>query len=587
MGPPSDKITGNPIFRMAWITGGAVDLTRKAASAGCSDTIDVEFLGIIFGTERKRLIDSSMANYSDVLFGDGHASKHESRIGEMKCELSFPISLRNMLSRFKLYPFGGVFCVSLRRSGERRKHIVKELRKNNIRNYEFVDAIDKGDQIVEDAYQNGAVRLFPPCFRCGKNDCQCDNNVLIPTQVATFYSHMKVWELIANKKSGIYLIIEDDIKFNWYYKLVKYYVFINLTRYSKNNERDPLLIRLGWAYDSEHKLQGIKFIRGLLKMSNPMYAINPAMADILLKEFKNITTTVDIFVHDNVGLKYENYTLIPPLAHELSFSHGNVESLIRPRKKRIDELKKTSHKNDGVIKKELDEYDKHIDRAVFKRLLVIGYPCTGLRYMSELLGAYGLDIGYEAMGRDGIASWRFTVYDLHNPYYSDKYAKSRYFSAFEHTLLVTMDPKSVIPRIVAENKEATESCSFRARHIKSKFGVDLYDVGNDTERAIESYYFWIKLGLLNEPDFVIRVEEDEEKLTQYLCETFNEAGSKAGEQINSNLEKAKQFGDNEKYTMSDIEWLELSENRKSMLNELCEMLNYQPIYNRRLTEVIR
>ena len=460
------------------------------------------------------------------------------------------------------FPFNSVYCISLPESISRRNHIEDELGRNNIVNYEFIDAVGKNNAIVEDAYNSGMVKLFPPCFRCGKDKCLCENNVLIETQVATFFSHKKVWEIIAANKDGIYLIIEDDIKFNWYYKFIKYFFQNKIHSLINECKNSPLLIRLAWAQNAEHRLSTVKLIEGLVKMSNPMYSINPEMAKVLIEEFKTIDTTVDVYVHNNIGVKYKNYTLMPPLAHELSYSHGKVESLVRPREKRIKRLQKQNVEN---AKKELNNYDCHIDKAIVKKILVIGHPRTGSGYISELLKAYGLDVGHEEMGEDGIVSWMFSVYDLNNPFYLNKYARSRYFASFENIIMFARDPLTAIPSIIRENSASKISLAFRVKHIKKNYKINIQEIEDHLEKAIEIYYLWSKLVIENNrPSLVVRIEYDDDILFDFLKrQGLNVV-------VNSDELPSKEVNSNKKYKGKNIEkpkidfnmWLGLDDNYK-------------------------
>ena len=486
-----------------------------------------------------------------------------------------------------IFPFQNTYCISLASSNNRRKHIVDELHKHNIKKFQFVDAIDKNNKIVENAYSHGTVALFPPCFRCGKVNCVCDNNVLIPTQVATFFSHMQVWEEIAKQENGLYLIIEDDIKFNPYYKYLKYIIHWKINSLFSEYVEKPFLLRLGWAHNKEHTLQKITFQPNDVKMSNPMYAINPKMAQKLLENFKQIDTTVDMYLHQNIGIQYNNFTLYPPLAHELSWSTGDMESLIRPRTQRIAYLK---NQNNDTAKEELKKYDEHIDRAVNKNLLAIGHPRTGSGYTSALLKAYGLDIGHEEMGDDGIVSWMFTVYDLQNPFYLNKYARSRYFSSFKNIIMFARDPFTAIPSIMRENSAAETSYEFRRKHILKETNVDLSHIDSDFEKAIENYYLWSKIAIeKNQPLLIVRVEYDDNILFDFLSKRDFKVSRNITDlpkkDINSN--KAYKGKVIEKPLVNKEDWVNLNKDMKQKVNELCKLLNYELLFTDDLTEINR
>ncbi len=481
------------------------------------------------------------------------------------------------------FPFENIYCVSLEESSKRREHIKDEMTKQKIKKYEFIDAVTKTDQIVENAYSNGQVKLYPPCFRCGKIDCQCDNNVLIPTQVATFFSHKKIWEIIAKQKDGMYLIIEDDIKFNTYYKLMKLYFHKKINTLSNKYINEPLLLRLAWAHNEEHKFSKIKLIENSLKMSNPMYSINPEMAKILLNDFKIVDTTVDVYIHKNIGLKHKNFTLFPPLAYELSWSTGDMESLVRPRSKRIEHLK--NNKNEDA-QQELKKYEEHIDRAIHKKILAIGHPRTGSGYTSALLKAYGLDVGHEKMGEDGIVSWMFTVYDLNNPFYLNKYAKSRYYAAFDNIIMFARDPFTAVPSIIRENNSAETSYDFRRKHILKETNIDLNTFENDLEKAIENYYLWSKMAIeKNKPSLIIRVEYDDKILFNFLKKQKIEVSKHLEDMPEKNINSNKAYKGKiiDKPLVSDDDWINLNKNLKLKLNELCNLFNYEPMFNNDLT----
>ena len=111
--------------------------------------------------------------------------------------------------------FDHVYCLSLPRCKERRLHIQQLFETYNITNFSFVDAIDSDSDDVAFAYKNKQVLSFPMCFRCNKLTCGVSdcNNTLIPPQVATFLSYLKLWQQFVNSEYQTVLIVEDDIKF--------------------------------------------------------------------------------------------------------------------------------------------------------------------------------------------------------------------------------------------------------------------------------------------------------------------------------------------------------------------------------------
>ena len=484
-------------------------------------------------------------------------------------------------------PFRDVYCVSLVDSIKRRKHVSSELLRNGIESFTFVDAIDKDSLCVEEAYRNNRVKLYPPCFRCGNVDCDCDNNVLIPTQVATFFSHMKIWKEISTGDDGLFLIVEDDVVFNESYLLYRNNIHSLINGLNSKHISRPLLVRLGWALCDEHTNDEPRVVSGVVRMSNPMYALNKYMAVQLLKEYKKIEHTVDVFLHHQVGVKYPNYTMFPPIAHELSWSHGSMESLVRPRAKRIKQLESMT---DDESVNELKSYEFHIDNAIKRKILAVGHPRCGSGYMSALLKSYGIDAGHERMGKDGIVSWMFSVYDLNNPFSLNKYAQSRYYTSFEKIIMFTRDPLNAIPSIIRENNESEKSFDFRRKHIRLYNGYDVSEISGDLEKAIDTYYFWSLMVIgINKLDLIVRVEFDKDILLDFLrdndFEVMVDYDSLPDENVNSDKKYAgKRIA---KPVVTADDWLNLSYSYKSKLNELCSVLNYQKIFSGDNLEIIR
>ena len=65
---------------------------------------------------------------------------------------------------------------NLKESTDRKKHIIDEFTKMKITNYEFFEATHYEDPKVKELYDSGNVLTFPPCFRCLKKRCSCENN---------------------------------------------------------------------------------------------------------------------------------------------------------------------------------------------------------------------------------------------------------------------------------------------------------------------------------------------------------------------------------------------------------------------------
>jgi hypothetical protein len=181
----------------------------------------------------------------------------------------------------------------------------------------------------------------------------------------------------------------------------------------------------------------------------------------------------------------------------------------------------------------------------------------------------------------------FTVFDLKNPYYLNKYAKSRYFSTFEKVIMFARDPLTAIPGLIVENNSSEASYSFRAKHILRKFNVNLDDIESDLERAIESYYLWTKLSMLNRPELIVRIEKDEAKLEEYLINNdFEVCNVGDDNNVRCHIECVKKYAI-ESAHCSKKDWLNLDVEWRIKVNKLCALLNYKPIFDDNLSNMIR
>jgi hypothetical protein len=416
--------------------------------------------------------------------------------------------------------FDRVFCISLPRSSDRRAYISGYFEEVGIEHYEFFDATDRTDGVVSDYYTRGQVATYPPCFRCHKLSCGSDtcNNVLIPAQVATFITYLQLWQEIVKSDTGTALILEDDVRFTDYAAEVTTAAGNTLAEAGFHAD-NPVLLRFGWAWCSEHKepvQPGLE--RGAVRMSNPCHAITRAFAKQLVSSFSKIDTTVDIFQHQQVGEKAMAFTFFPPLAYELSWSVGALDSLIHPKPIRVQYMKQFHPDKTAHIQSAARALHTHFTHVLYRPLLIVGHPRCGSGYMSKLLQALGLDVGHEKMGQHGISSWMFAVDDDEVPFAQDKYSASRRTSHFQLCIQHVRDPRAAVPSIMRDNKYSDLSFQFRCKHIKQRYEIDLQDYTSDIERAVLSYICWNRIIAEGGVGLVVRVEDAQEKLIDLLLD---------------------------------------------------------------------
>lgn len=240
--------------------------------------------------------------------------------------------------------FDQVLCISLERCVERRTHTQREFNRIGIPHYQFIDAYDKSSEEVIQLYESDFVKKYPPCFRCGETECACTNKSLFHPQIGNWLSHMAAWKLAQRTGGNLTLVCEDDVIFrsNTNESVVMLRASGDITSNLKAGQ--PVLIRLGWALSDDHSETSAPRLTQDIKMANCCYAINPAMAGLLLKSLQKIDTTSDIYLHRIIGTDVHHYTVMPPPVHELSWSTGELLSEIRPKQKHIEQLKQRLNK---------------------------------------------------------------------------------------------------------------------------------------------------------------------------------------------------------------------------------------------------
>ena len=234
--------------------------------------------------------------------------------------------------------FDEIYVINLKDSVDRKNHIINEFNKMNINNYEFFEAVHFDDDSVSNLLNSNKVLSFPPCFRCLKNRCGCENNFLTKFQIANWCSYIKLFNKILDSEHNLVLICEDDIVFSKYSNHI-FNTLLNknsIYRY-KINFNLPLLIKMGAAYDhkTHHLFREPQYIKNY-SLSNPCFAINKEMIKIFLYNLKMIDYHSDVYFHQQIPKKFPNLQFLvmnPFPVYELSFVKNiqKFNSLVRPK----------------------------------------------------------------------------------------------------------------------------------------------------------------------------------------------------------------------------------------------------------------
>ncbi len=269
---------------------------------------------------------------------------------------------------------------------------------------------------------------------------------------------------------------------------------------------------------------------------------------------------------------------MPPLFYELSWSTGAVDSLIHPKEVRLEYLLEKGEKGRDyqLAEARLQSHKKHTD--VYK-FLGLGHPRCGSGYTSSVLKAVGLDVGHEKLEKDGIVSWMFAT-DNDAPWALNEGARTRRFKYFEHVIHHVRNPRSAIPSILRDDEHSEASHQFRRHGILDAFSVDIDDYETPLARAVASFVYWNKLVAEQRPNVVYRVEDEEDKLIQYLVKHgVIEASEVRVEKLqlpdkNVNADKAYQGKRYEKPTVDDSDYFRLPEILLKDLNAYCHHYGY-------------
>lgn len=416
--------------------------------------------------------------------------------------------------------FDQVLVLSLLGSADRRRHVEAHLPSVGLHDFEFFDATAADDPAVARAYARGEVKTYPACFRCGRLDCgraDC-NNVLIPPQVATFISYLRLWRRVAEGRAARVLVLEDDVRFHAQsgavLRALGQEAAAGRLPFAAGR---PALLRLGWARGPEHEAAAADCrLVAEVRMSNPCHAITREYAAAMLARYQGIVHTADEYQHRLAARPGEAWTVLPPIASELSWSEGAFASTIHPKAVRTQHLRALGDHLAAARHEEV--LARHVKKKHFRSLLVVGHPRCGTGFAANVCGQLGLDVGHERLGADGISSWMFAVDADDNPYAADPVARTRRALAWKHLVMPVRDLAEAAASVIRESEHAPPSYAFRREHILRLTGLDLDRLATPLERALRSVTAWTRIVLAQKPDCWFRIEEPPEPLRRFLVD---------------------------------------------------------------------
>lgn len=275
--------------------------------------------------------------------------------------------------------------LSLSVDKERRHYIRKHFAENGIDNFEFFDAIDKNDSQVSEAYSKETVKRYPTCFRCSKDNCNCDNNIIIPQQVGNWLSFVSIWKKL-QAEDGLFLICEDDVAFHKNAIPLLNQCLDNLS------SNDKVLLRLVSSgtepFLTLDKTLPLKLTEQVI-MSNAAYIVSGEMVRHILRKFKRIEHTSDVWLHSFIAADPDviSFSVSPLLGTDLSYNKdfATFSSQIHPKGiNEFDLRKKKNHikrvdsevEYQSLLEEWLSTVPQNTPRRSSRKIFQIGFNKT-------------------------------------------------------------------------------------------------------------------------------------------------------------------------------------------------------------------
>lgn len=241
--------------------------------------------------------------------------------------------------------FDHIYVIHLSDCKEREAGIRKQFEENlrlRRKEYQIFQATSSKSKEAKKLMKSRKVKKFPGCFRCHRNRCKCENNILTYPQIANWCSFRNVWKDMIKNKHKLCMICEDDVCFHKRFTSLLTQLLlpksINFKRTRKPilimlNTHDPVISNRSHKNNPKPKMTS----KTGAMMSNACYAINLPMARLLLaasSKPQGINHTSDVFTHKLIPRKYPNkvkrFKILPIPSTQLSFC-GQQKSTIRPK----------------------------------------------------------------------------------------------------------------------------------------------------------------------------------------------------------------------------------------------------------------
>ncbi len=98
-----------------------------------------------------------------------------------------------------------IYIINLKKDSDRKNHIINQLEKQNIFDYEIIEAVD-GNILTKEELNS---KVFKD-----KKGLNYWNTKMSPSQIGCALSHIKIYKKLLKSENNYCLILEDDAIFN-------------------------------------------------------------------------------------------------------------------------------------------------------------------------------------------------------------------------------------------------------------------------------------------------------------------------------------------------------------------------------------
>jgi len=226
------------------------------------------------------------------------------------------------------------------------------------------------------------------------------------------------------------------------------------------------------------------------------------------------------------------------------------------------------HTSDDSKDHILNSYISHMEEALLKALpqnkliLGVGHPRTGTGYTAKLLQSWGVEVGHEFFGKDGIVAWQLAV--KKGPWL---FIKDNINANYKHKIYCVRNPRESLPSIVYTENIINESFTYRA----SNCNIALID--NPLENAIKLLLAWDN-KIINQirPDIIYRIEYDSKMLYDALksrgleLQKYNNIEERVNQRTHHSFEKMME------------EYPNINKDTIKGINDYCERYGYELLF---------